>query len=304
MALVRYGGGIVGMSGSIAGDTFARNRYGNYSRARTKPINPNTAIQVKCRSVISYLSEYWYTDLSNAQRTAWGVYASNVAMKNKLGEVIYLSGFNHFIRGNAPRAYQNLAVVEAGPVVFTLPSKDEQLVIDVDEDPQQISVTWDDGRDWCAETGAFMSMRQGLPQNVTRNYFGGPYRNVGIVHGGAIPYTPPWLVAPAFAVAVGQRCWCAFRISRADGRLSEIFYAQDDVHGQTPGEVPMILGITQAAAVVILTSPEVQLILGTVTEEHSAHVPVGLIISTDPVAHTRLEIGDPVNIVVSLGPVP
>ncbi|GAI58374.1 unnamed protein product, partial [marine sediment metagenome] len=39
MALVKYGGGITQMSGSIAGNTFARNRYGNYVRSRTKPIN-------------------------------------------------------------------------------------------------------------------------------------------------------------------------------------------------------------------------------------------------------------------------
>lgn len=304
MALVRFGGGVVQMSGSIAGDTFARNRYGNYARARTKPINPNTAAQVKCKSVVSYLSEYWYNDLSAAQRTAWGVYASNVAMKNKLGEVIHLSGFNHFIRGNAPRAYQNLAVVEAGPVVFELPAKDEQLVIDVDSSPQQISVTWDDGRDWCAETGAFLSMRQGLPCNGSRTFFGGPYHNVGIVHGGAIPYTPPWLVAPHYAVATGQGCWCAFRISRADGRLSEMFFAQDIVHGQAIGEVPNLLHMTQAAAEALLTSPEVQLILGTVTPVHHPTIAVDLIISTDPVAHTYLSAGDPVNITVSLGPAP
>ena len=41
MALVKYGGGIIQMSGSMAGNTFARNRYGNYMRARTKPVNPN-----------------------------------------------------------------------------------------------------------------------------------------------------------------------------------------------------------------------------------------------------------------------
>lgn len=302
MALIQFGGGITAMSGSIGGTTFARNRSGAYSRARTKPVNPNTAAQVKCRSVVSYLTEYWYTDLSPAQRTAWGVYASNVAMKNKLGQSISLSGFNHFIRGNSPRAYQNLAVIEDGPIVFELPAKDEQLVIDVDMDPQQISVTWDDGRDWCAEAGAFLSMRQGLPCNGTRNFFGGPYHNVGIVLGTGTPYTPPWLVAPHYAVATGQGCWCAFRISRADGRLSEIFYAQDLVHGQAIGEVPMLLGMTQPEAEARLTREDTQLILGTVTTANHQQVPVDHIISTDPVAHTYLSAGDPVDIVLSLGP--
>ncbi|GAI52198.1 unnamed protein product, partial [marine sediment metagenome] len=46
-----------------------------------------------------------------------------------------------------------------------------------------------------------------------------------------------------------------------------------------------------------------QLILGVVTTANDPVVPIDHIISSDPVAHTRLEIGDPVNIVVSLGPV-
>ncbi|GAH50296.1 unnamed protein product, partial [marine sediment metagenome] len=45
MALVKLGGGIVQISGSIAGNTFARNRFGNYMRSRTKPVNPNSTRQ-------------------------------------------------------------------------------------------------------------------------------------------------------------------------------------------------------------------------------------------------------------------
>ncbi|GAI01350.1 unnamed protein product, partial [marine sediment metagenome] len=45
MALIKYGGGIVQISGSIAGTVFARNKMGNYARPRTKPVNPRTARQ-------------------------------------------------------------------------------------------------------------------------------------------------------------------------------------------------------------------------------------------------------------------
>ncbi|MBA7618974.1 hypothetical protein ES703_26306 [subsurface metagenome] len=301
-ALVRYGGGIVQMSGSIAGDTFARNRYGNYVRARTKPTNPNTHDQVKVRSAVAYLTELWSDELNAAQRTAWGVYGSNVAMKNKLGETIKLTGFNHFIRSNVVRAQQEVAIIEDGPVVFELPAKDETITIDVDDTPQQISVDWDHTRDWATETGAFLHMRQGLPQNGQRNFFGGPYHNLGIVHGSVPAYTPPLLIAPHYAVAATQRQWMAFRIYRVDGRVSEIFYADALTHSQAIGEVPELIGMSQAAAEAKLTSPEVQLIVGTVTEENDPVIPVGHVISSDPVAHTRLEAGDPVNLVISLGP--
>ena len=300
MALIRYGGGITQMSGSIGGDVHARNRYGNYTRPRTKPTNPNTADQVKVRSAVAYLTEYWRDDLNAGQRTAWGLYATNVAMKNRLGETIKLSGFNHFIRSNVTRACQLRPIIAAGPVDFTLPAKDETIVIDVDESPQQISVTWDDTRAWALEAGAFLHMRQGVPQNATRNFFAGPWHNLCIVHGAVPAYTPPLLVAPHYAVAVGQRQWMAFRVYRADGRVSEIFYADALTHGQAPGEVPNVIGMTEANAGIAIVAAS--LVVGNVTTANSDTVPAGCVISSDPVAHTRLDIGDPVHLVISLGP--
>ncbi len=97
MALIKFGGGVVQMAGSIAGNVFARNRYGNYARARTKPVNPNSARQVVIRAAIAYLTQHWNGTLTPAERTAWNSYAAAVTMKNRLGENINLTGFNHFI---------------------------------------------------------------------------------------------------------------------------------------------------------------------------------------------------------------
>jgi len=80
MALVKFGGGVVGMSGSIAGTTFARNRSGSYARAKTKPINPNTTLQNLVRATFAMLSARWAQTLTEAQRTAWNLYASSVSV--------------------------------------------------------------------------------------------------------------------------------------------------------------------------------------------------------------------------------
>ena len=45
MALVQYGGGIVDARGSIGGNTFSKCAGGHYMRARTKPVNPKSALQ-------------------------------------------------------------------------------------------------------------------------------------------------------------------------------------------------------------------------------------------------------------------
>lgn len=300
MALIKYGGGIVQMSGSIAGNTYARNRYGNYARARTKPINPNTDSQVKARSIFDQLTEIWSDGLSVAQRASWGVYADNEAMKNKLGETIHLSGYNHFIRSNAARyQYHPACLVINAPTDFTLPAKDNTLVIDVDAAPQLITVTFNNTRAWCAETLGLLLMYQGLPQNGQRNFFAGPWHYLKGFHGSPAP-TSPWGTDPYYAVAEGQKCWLRCRISRADGRLSEPWQVSTVVHSEAPFEVPMLLGLNQAQAEGLLAHQ--QLTLGNVTNENSDTVPVDLIISSDPVAGTILHLNAPVDIVVSLGP--
>lgn len=302
MALLKYGGGIIQMSGSIAGNTHARNRYGNYMRARTKPVNPNTPYQVKIRSAMAFCADRWANTLTAGQRTAWNLYASNVAMKNRLGETINLTGFNHYIRSNSLRKFLQVTIIDAGPVVFELPEKDPIITIDCDSAPQKIDVGFDVNLDWATEAGAHLHLRQGVPQNPQRNFFAGPWEHVGTILGNPGGLASPVGFTPVKVMSTGQHQWCAFRILRADGRMSEIFTASAFVHAQAIGEVPNLLGMTEAQAVATLTAETCQLVLGIVTTAHSETVAVDLIISSDPIAGTRLNAGDPVNIVVSLGP--
>lgn len=212
------------MSGSIAGDTFARNRYGNYNRARTKPINPNSSRQQAIRAAIAWLTDRWAQTLTAANRAAWNLYASNVTMKNRLGEAIFLSGFNHYIRSNAVRKITGRTVIDVGPVVFELPAKDPTFSVTASEATQQITIAFDNAMAWSTEANAVMFVEQGQPQNAQRNFFDGPWRHMtqidGIDPGGAVT---PDIATVQFAVAELQRQWCYARISRADGRLSERF---------------------------------------------------------------------------------
>lgn len=226
MALIRYGGGIVQMSGSIAGQVHARNRSGNYIRARTKPVNPNTARQVAVRASMAFLVEYWSETLTAVQRIAWNLYASNVNMLNKLGETIKLSGFNHFVRSNLIANLVPYPLVAAGPTVFELPAQDPTLAVTASEATQVLTCAYDDTQPWATEDAAYMFFFQGMPQNTQRNFFGGPWRFVGSV-AGIDPGGPvePHAAAAAFAIAEGQRQWIYARIMRADGRLSSPFSA-------------------------------------------------------------------------------
>lgn len=224
MALIKFGGGIVQMAGSIAGTTFARNRYGNYARARTKPTNPNTAGQVAVRAALSALTVRWSTTLTANQRTAWNLYGSNVVMQNRLGEAMNLSGFNHFIRSNltAQRIGSNIA--DDGPVIFELPEADPLFSITASEATQDITYTFDNTLAWANEDDGWFIVYNGSPQTAQRNFFAGPWRFLTIAPGAlAAPPVSPKDVAATYAIAETQHLWCYARIRRADGRLSEPF---------------------------------------------------------------------------------
>jgi len=226
MALVKFGAGIVGMSGSIGGTTFARNRYGSYARSKTKPVNPNTSNQSAVRAAVSYVTELWHNTLTAAQRTAWGAYAQAVAMTNRLGETTYLTGFNHFVRSNVERQNRSLGTVAAGPTTFALPEQDTLFAVSLSEATQNITVTFDDSQDWCDEDDSYLLLYMGSPQLVTRDFFSGPWLYAGKIDGDST--TPPTStvdIAASFTATEGQKVFCYARIIRADGRVSEPFYA-------------------------------------------------------------------------------
>ncbi len=226
MALVKYGGGIIQMSGAIAGNVFARNHYGNYVRARTKPVNPNSPGQVAVRAALDALVQRWSVTLTPVQRAAWNLYGSNVAMKNKLGESVFLTGFNHYVRSNTAFKRQLNLQQDAGPVVFELPAADALFAMTASEAVQQVSITFDALLPWASEDGAGMLIYQGTPQNAQRNFFAGPWRSISAIWGNfAAPPASPFGMAIDFPIAAGQRQWIYARIRRADGRISTPFRA-------------------------------------------------------------------------------
>lgn len=224
MALVKYGGGILEIRGSIGGQVHSKNRYGNYIRQRTIPVNPNSTRQQAVRADLAFLVEQWSAILTVAQRDAWAVYAAAITMTNKLGESIKLTGFNHFVRSNVSILNNALTYVPDGPVILSLPGSDPDFAVAFSEATQEISVTFDEEAAWVDQDLGFMSIHQGMPQLATRNFFGGPFRRIGLIAGDAItPPTSPQVISVSFPIAEGMKDWAFGRISTEDGRLSEIF---------------------------------------------------------------------------------
>ncbi len=224
MALVKFGGGITQMSGRIAGNVFARNRGGNYVRAGTIPVNPNSPEQVIVRAVLATLMVRWAQTLTPAQRIAWETYANAVTVQNRLGESINLSGVNHYIRSNSLLLRAGDTIVDDGPTVLALPDQDPTISIAPTAATQLVAITFDDSLNWAGTDDAHLHIAMGRPQNPTRNFFGGPWRRAFTLDGNtAVPLVSPLSVPVPFTLVEGQKMWMRFRIQEADSRLSNFF---------------------------------------------------------------------------------
>jgi len=226
MALVKFGAGIVQMSGSIAGDVHARNRFGNYVRPRTKPVNPHSVRQEAARAVVSYLAEYWHGNLTVVQRGLWNTYAAAVAFQNRLGETIHLTGFNHFIRTNAAELAIDEAVIDAAPTILNLPEKDPLLVCSEEAIAGQTFTFTCDDEGWAANGDPKFGilLYQGVPQLASRNFYAGPWRLMDYIDAteGALG---TGTYAAAFSFALGQKVWFRARVVTDSGRLSNAWQA-------------------------------------------------------------------------------
>jgi hypothetical protein len=219
-ANIKFGGGITAMSGSIGGQTFARNRFGYYSRPRTKPVNPNSSLQSAIRLYMKYYSERWHDTLNSTQRGAWASYAAAVATKNRLGESVYLTGYNWYIAVNIVRAQAQNSKCDNGPAHLTLVESDPGFLISASAATQLLSVTWTKGLPWTEIAASIMCIFQGQPQVATRNFFNGPWKYAGLINGNC-PDTPK-TIAASYTLVQGQKIWIYGRISTGplDARLS------------------------------------------------------------------------------------
>jgi hypothetical protein len=110
----------VAQSGSWAGITASRNRFGQYFRARHAPVNPNTAIQMVVRARLSTNAAAWRA-LTDAQRAGWLSLGLQMLRTDSLGQQYDLNGFLAYCSVNNNRAAVGDAVVADAPAHTTPP---------------------------------------------------------------------------------------------------------------------------------------------------------------------------------------
>lgn len=104
----------VPQSGSVAGVTSSRNRFGQYRRTRAVPVNPNTAAQSEMRAILAGCSQNWAT-LTGAQKLAWAAWAALHPRTDSLGQTVSLTGALAFNSVNCLLVMVGLTAVSVPP---------------------------------------------------------------------------------------------------------------------------------------------------------------------------------------------
>lgn len=210
---------VAAASGSIGGLTASHNRGGPYLRTRTVPTDPASGFQVIMRTILGNLATAWQT-LTDVQRDAWTTYGINVPITNAMGDTIFLTGQQMYVRNNAARVQAGLARVDDGPVVFSLDSLGP-VTVDPSAGLNDMQVGFDVTDAWVSEDNAGLLLYASREKADTINFFKGPYRFTAIISGEVVmPPTSPQNVLSLFAFTTGNVMFARVLSVRADGRIS------------------------------------------------------------------------------------
>ena len=208
-------------SGSIGGLTASHNRFGQYFRSRVTPVNPNTPRQIVVRGALALLAARWST-LTDVQRLAWGTYALNVPVVNRVGDTVVLTALNMYIRSNVPRIQAALTIVDDASTDFTLPSFSAVgTVATITAGLINVATSFSNADAWANETGGALLVFVGRGVQKTIKFYVNPFRTVPEVKGDdTTPPTSPASELSEQTGAVGNRVFTRYSVVTADGRLS------------------------------------------------------------------------------------
>lgn len=111
----------VPQSGSLAGVTSSRNRFGQYRRTRAIPVNPASTAQGLARTRLAEAAAAW-RDLTAIQRAGWESLGLQLTRTDSLGQTYTLTGFQAYVSINALNDAAGNATVSDAPAISTPPS--------------------------------------------------------------------------------------------------------------------------------------------------------------------------------------
>lgn len=114
MAKIKYSALVTGMRNKLNGSVASRNRYGDYWRNKTTPVNPRSNFQQNVRAMMAANSRTWRS-LPPEARASWNNAAPSRPFTDIWGDKLIYSGFNLFMKVNQMLLNYGLAVMATAP---------------------------------------------------------------------------------------------------------------------------------------------------------------------------------------------
>lgn len=176
MAKFTAGIGFGQASGSVAGTTYSRNRFGPYIRNRAVPVNPSTASQAAVRSRFGAQSAAWRA-LTTSQRDQWDTQAPLIELVDTLGQSYTPSGAQFYASVNLNRIICGQAALAVPPIVDTPPALTSLAVTAAGGTPA-LSVAFSAA----IAVGDFLILEATAPSSAGRSFFGrSEYKQISVL---------------------------------------------------------------------------------------------------------------------------
>ncbi len=100
MAVLKLTSIVSSINGKLNGSLFGNTGNTKYIRNKVTPVNKVSPAQGRQRIFIGSLTQSWRY-LTESQRIQWTSFALNHSTTNRVGDVVYLTGFNWYVRLNS-----------------------------------------------------------------------------------------------------------------------------------------------------------------------------------------------------------
>lgn len=229
-------------SGSVGDTVFSRNQHGPYTRDRTSPVDPATALQVAVRAALSECVTAWRTTLTETERSGWDAFALALRTRTALGRSANAGGLGMYVRANVPRIQAASAAVprvDQAPALYNsaAPTPITRVVLNIVDDT--FHPFFDESDAWVTEAQAALLFYASAPRPLTVNFSNGPYRLAGFLRGNDPTLSSPATLPLPVPAGTDQRVFIRGRLTRKDGRLSPAFRLPADI---APQVAPLYTG--------------------------------------------------------------
>lgn len=194
-----------------------------YTRNRSVPTNPNTGAQASVRANMAQAVQKWMS-LSQTLRDQWATYAANVAWTNRLGDTVFLTGQQMFIRTQTVMLQVGSGDLVVAPSTYNLSNIGDITAGAPDVSAHTVALNYDNTAEWAndvAGNGGYLAVFVSREVAPTINFFKGPFLYYGGVFGDSPAPTSPFTITmPAGYFSLGNKVFIKAQAILSDGRMT------------------------------------------------------------------------------------